>query len=111
MVALVSAFGVLAFVVVLTNQTVQLVQVASAASPLLGKAMLYGLLALYTILLLLPVILYLSLPRQLSPPASTDSPDFPRFLEALRKRLSRNSRLRKQCLGTQQEIEAARSVS
>ena len=107
MMALVSAFVVCAFVVVLTNQTIQLVQVASLTSPLLGRVVLYALMALYTTLLLVPVVLYLRLPKQLSPPASADSADFPRFLASLRKRLSKNSRLRKHSLGTQQEIEAA----
>ena len=64
--AFISAFVLVAFVVVLMNQTLQLVQVASEASPILGKLVFYGLLALYTTLLLVPLILYLRLPKQLT---------------------------------------------
>jgi hypothetical protein len=108
--AFISAFVLVAFVVVLMNQTLQLVQVASEASPILGKLVFYGLLALYTTLLLVPLILYLRLPKQLTPPTSIESSGFPRYLAALRKRLSKNSRLREHPLTTQQHIEAAIAV-
>lgn len=105
--ALTSAFLLVAFTVILINQTAQLVQGASALSPVLGRMVLYTLLALYAGLLVIPLILYLTLPKPLSPPDSTESPEFRRFLAALRGRLSRNARLRGRSLETQQDIEAA----
>jgi hypothetical protein len=81
--AFISAFVLVAFVVVLMNRTLQLVQVASEASPILGKLVFYGLLALYTTLLLVPLILYLRLPKQLTPPTSIESSGFPRYLARL----------------------------
>jgi len=77
-------------VVVLANQTVQLVGLVERIHPVLGTALLWTLLALYALCLVVPLLLFLRLPKPLTPPATEDSPEFPRHLAALGRRLQGN---------------------
>lgn len=104
---LMSALVLVVFMVVVFNQSVQVIQLAWGVHPLLGKAVLWGLAVVYSALLLSPVYLWLRLPKQLQPPANTDCPEYVAFLAGMRKRLSRNSRLAGQELSTETHIEAA----
>ena len=69
--ALLRAFLILvAFVVFLVNQTVQVVDLADRLHPALGTTILWGLLLIYAVCLFAPVRLLLSLPRPLVPPVT-----------------------------------------
>jgi hypothetical protein len=57
-----------------------------------------------------PIALFLRLPRPLKPPASVDSPEFPRHLAALGRRLQGNPHLAGQPVTSRPEIEAALST-
>jgi hypothetical protein len=104
---LMSAFVLVVFTVVVFNQSVQVIQFARGLHPLLGEAVLWGLVFLYSTLLLTPAYLWLRLPRQLEPPANADGTEYMTFLAGTRRRLSRNSRLTGQELSTEGDIQAA----
>lgn len=105
-----AALACLGCVVVLANQTVQLVGLVERMHPVLGITLLWTLLALYAICLAVPIVLFLRLPKPLKPPASEDSPEFPRHLAALGRRLRGNPLLAGQSVAGRPEIEAALSA-
>jgi len=104
---LLSAFVLVVFLVIAFNQTVQVIQFARGVHPLLGTAVLWGLVFAYSALVLTPLAMWLRLPKQLQPPARIDGAEYARFLVGMRKRLSRNKRLRGQELATEAHIKAA----
>lgn len=99
--------ALLLFLLFVINQTVQVVSLASHINPTLGTVVLWALLAIYLLVIMVPAILVLRLPAPLRPPTSEDSSDFPRYLDALRKRLSTNRLLSGRPLTERQEIEEA----
>ena len=105
-----SAFAVVAFIVVLVNQTAQLVTLADRAHPLLGDVVFWGLLALYAFCLLVPTFLILRLPPPLVPPEDENSADFERHMERLTKRLRRNPLLRGATITDRAQVETALAV-
>lgn len=102
---LMSVFALVVFTVIVINQSVQVIQLARGVHPLLGEAVLWGLVFLYSLLLLTPAVLWLRLPKQLQPPAKTDGSEYVAFLAGMRKRLSRNSRLTGQELSTESDLQ------
>jgi len=104
-----AALACIACVVVLANQTAQLVGLVERIHPVLGTALLWTLLSLYAICLCVPIALFLRLPKPLSPPATVDSPEFPRHLAVLGRRLQGNPHLAGQPATSRPEIEAALS--
>jgi len=103
----ISLFLLVAFTIIVINQTAQVVQLARGVHPRLGDAVLWGLIFAYAVLLLMPAVLWLRLPKQLRPPASTDGSEYEAFMASMRKRLSRNRRLEGHALSTHADIEAA----
>ncbi len=99
-----------AFVVFLINQTAQLVALAARVDPALGTAVFWGLLLLYAGCGLVPLLLLLRLPRPLTPPEREDSPDFPRHLQALTRRLRGNPLLAGRPVGTRAELAEAITI-
>jgi len=102
-----SLFLVVAFVVFLVNQTVQVVGLADRLHPALGTAVLCGLLFLYAACALVPLLMFFRLPKSLSPPASETSPGFDAHVQALGRRLQGNPHLRDRALSSREDIEAA----
>lgn len=102
-----SLIVLVSFVILVINQTVQVVGLAANFHPLLGKAAAWGLAAMYIGLLLIPLFMILRLPRALQPPGSADSPEYARFLRKLAARLKKNRKLRNLALSTPSEIEEA----
>ena len=103
-------FAAISFLVVLVNQTIQLVEFAERFHPLAGKSLFWGLLILYALFILVPVTLYLRLPRAISPPESENTPEFEKHLERIRKRLSTNPLVSSRKLKTREEIEQALGI-
>jgi hypothetical protein len=97
----------LLFALFVINQTVQVVDLASRVKPILGVVVLWTLLAVYTVAIIVPVVLFLRLPAPLRPPKAEDSLDFPRYLEALRKRLSANRHVNGRDLTGREGVEGA----
>ncbi len=104
---LLSLLLLVSFAVILVNQTAQLVTLADRLHPAVGTAVFWSLIALFGFCLLVPLFLILRLPKPLTPPASETHPDFPRHLERLGKRLSRNPLLSDPTITTRKEIESA----
>jgi hypothetical protein len=95
------------FAVILVNQTAQLVTLADRFHPRMGDAVFWSLIVLYGFCLFVPLFLLLRLPKPLRPPQSEADPEFPRHLERLGRRLSRNPLLSDPTIGTRAEIESA----
>ena len=106
-VILASLLVMLLFILFVINQTAQVVQLARNISAVFGTVVFWALLVLYALLILVPVTLFLRLPRSLTPPTSVDSPEFPRYLEALKKRLACNALLESCDLSNRERIEDA----
>lgn len=103
---LLGALGIAAFVVVLVNQTAQLVELAARMSPFLGSAVLWVLVTLYAFCVVVPLYLLFSLPKPLRAPGSESDPGFPAHIERLGARLRRNPHLSARALSSREEIEA-----
>jgi hypothetical protein len=104
---LVSAFVIVGFVVILVNQTAQLVMLAGNVAPWLGRTVFWTLITLYTFCVAVPLYLILRMPKPLRPPASAEDPEFPAHVERLRGRLATNPHLRGQALATQEDLEGS----
>src|SRR3972149_2087372 len=78
----------------------------SSFNPALGQFVLLGLLIAYALLIAVPVLVFLRLPRALKPPPDESSPDFPLYLERVRRRLATNPSLK----GTQTPLESRSDV-
>ena len=101
------ALFVLSFVVVMVNQTAQVVQLARTVHPIFGHVVLWTPLAGYLALVLVPLLLVFRLPAPLAPPASVDAPEFPQHLAALRQRLIKNAHISQLPLNSVEEVQAA----
>ena len=95
------------FVLFVVNQTAQLVALADRVSPAFGTAVLWFLLGLYAALILSTAVFFLRLPKPLVPPSTEAEPEFSRYLDALRKRLAANPRLKGYDLADRAGIENA----
>jgi hypothetical protein len=102
-----SVLFLVAFIVVVANQTAQLVALASHVSPLLGTVLLWTLLALYVFCIAAPVYLILRLPRRLEAPQSIDDAAYPAYVERLAERVRRNELLAGAAPETLQNLEAS----
>lgn len=108
----VSVLFILGFLVLIINQTVQVVSAARSVHPAFGLWTLIVLLAIYTLALAVPVLLFLRLPQSLLPPAPGDAARHREFLERLKKRLAANPQLRALNLPfqTEADLESALKV-
>ncbi|HEX6133354.1 MAG TPA: DUF697 domain-containing protein [Longimicrobiales bacterium] len=104
---LLSLLVIIGFVVVLINQTAQLVDLAARMAPWLGEVVFWTLLVLYAFCIITPLYLLFSLPRPLRPPASETDPAFPEHLERLQARLRRNPHVVGRHIATRADVEAA----
>src|SRR3954470_9809262 len=100
-------FIIVVFVLFVFNQTMQIVQSARTFNPVLGDAVMWGLVFTYGILLITPLVLWFRLPKRKAPPAVAEGPEYDRFMADFRKRLSRNARLRGVPLEPTAEVAAA----
>jgi hypothetical protein len=72
------------------RETREIVELASAVDPRLGRAVLFALLAVYAICLGVPLVMILRLPRPLTPPSGAGPAELERYYSLLARRLSRN---------------------
>ena len=107
---LASVFVLFFFVLFVINQTAQVVDLASRASPLAGAVVFWLLIGLYSAVVVMTAVMILRLPKPLIPPVSEEAPEFPAHLKALRKRLSSNPLLRGEDLSGREQIEQALAV-
>ena len=83
------------FTIFVINQTANVVELAGRLHPVLGTFVLYALLMFYILAIVIPIIIILKIPRTLSPPEEVDSPEYYKYCDQLRKRLSANRILKK----------------
>lgn len=95
------------FVVLVVNQTAQVVQLASTVHPTLGTVTLGALLATYAALVGVPAVMVLRLPSPLVPPESEDAPEFEDHLRRLGERLAACPHLAGHDLSRRQGVEEA----
>jgi hypothetical protein len=107
---LLAIFVILLFVVFVFNQTVQIVQSARAVNPVFSDGLMWALVFTYCILLITPVVLWFRLPKRRTPPATTEGPEFERFMADFRKRLAKNARLRGVPLQTDVDVSTALQI-
>ncbi len=105
-----AAFTIVVFVVVVFNQTMQIVQSARAVNNVFGTAVMWSLIFTYLALLTIPVVLWFRHPKRIAPPPSPDHPEYGKFLADLKKRLARNPRLCEVALDSPADIEAALQI-
>jgi hypothetical protein len=97
----------LSFVVLVVNQTAQVVQLAGAVHPTLGTVTLWGLVATYAGLVGVPAVLVFRLPSPLVPPKSEEGPEFEEHLKKLGERLSASPHLAGRDLSSRESVEEA----
>lgn len=97
----------LAAAVVVTNQVLQLADLASRVNPALGQGVFWALVGILGIVTAVPIVLVLRLPPPLIPPEADDGPEFEQHLAALRRRLATNPHVRGQALTSRGEVESA----
>jgi hypothetical protein len=107
---LASVFVLFFFVLFVVNQTAQVVDLASRADPLAGAVVFWFLIGLYAAVMVMTAVMFLRLPKPLIPPESEEAPEFPAYLETLRKRLSSNPLLEGRDLFGREQIEQALAV-
>jgi len=98
------------FILFIINQTAQVVDLASRASPLAGTVVLWLLLGLYAAVIVTTAVMFLRLPRALIPPESEEAPSFPSYLKLLRERLSSNPHLAGVDLSSREQLEQGLAV-
>lgn len=97
----------LAAAMVVTNQILQLADLAARVNPALGQVVFWALVGILGFVTAVPVVLVLRLPPPLIPPEEDDGPAFDRHLELLRRRLASNPHLRGQSMAARDDVEAA----
>jgi hypothetical protein len=100
----------LSLVVLVVNQTAQVVQLATAIHPTLGTVTLWSLLGTYAILIGGPVIMIIRLPSPLVPPKTEDCPEFDSHLKRLGQRLAASPHLAGRDLSERRGVEDALAV-
>jgi hypothetical protein len=83
-------FLAVAVVVLLVNQTAQIVFLLDRVHPVLGSVALWGLILVYAACLAVPLVLLLRFPAPLLPPDTEDEASIDRHRERLRERLRMN---------------------
>ncbi len=98
---------IVAFVVVVVNQTAQVVELAARVHPRLGDATLWGLIFIFAGCILVPVWMILRLPRPLVPPDGEDPAEVEAHVRRLATRLAANRAVAAPALETRADVEAA----
>lgn len=93
--------------VVVTNQVLQLADLASRVHPTFGQAVFWALVFALGAVVAVPIVLVVRLPPPLIPPDADDGPAFEAHLARLRRRLAANPLVRDQPLASRADVEAA----
>ncbi len=93
LVGVLGSLVLIVFALFVVRETAGVVALASTIHPALARGVLGFLLLVYAGCIGVPVVLFLRLRTPLSPPSEADAEGFPRHLERLGRRLSRNPHL------------------
>src|SRR5690554_6324212 len=80
--------------IIIFNQTVQIVNFMNTINPILGKATLVVLLVLFASLLMMPLVGFLRYKRGMEIPEDEDSQEFRDYLKQAQKNMLRNKYLK-----------------
>ena len=95
------------FLVVIVNQTIQIVRFTATIDPILSKVVLGLLVCFYMVCTAVPLTIIFRMPKPLTPPSAAEGPEFDRHLSRLRSRFASNPRLRSCDLSDRSGIEDA----
>jgi hypothetical protein len=101
---------VLSFVVLVVNQTAQVVMLAKEVNPALGTVTLWSLLAAYAGMVGVPVVMLFRLPSPLVPPEKEEGEEFEAYLKKLGERLSLSPHLTGRVIADRAAVEEALGV-
>jgi hypothetical protein len=108
--ALIIMFFVIAFAVIIINQTLLLTNFAYNINPLFGKILSGVLIAFYSICLFVPVILYFKIPKALKIPTERKGEVYENFMLQLQKRLSTNKKFKNNKIANKADTENALKI-
>lgn len=108
-IVLVSIFLLVGFIVIVINQTYQVVQLANQVHPVFGVVTLWSLIIIYSICVFVPLYIYFRVPSKLIVPVDQNSSEYTRYIQKLQKRLASNKHLKHQNLSfdTNEDLAAA----
>jgi hypothetical protein len=95
------------FVIVVINQTAQLVDLAARFDPTFGQFVAWAALAFFIIITVTPLVMWLRLPAPLTPPEEGDEDAYVAHMRLLGARLRRNPLLKGDTLESVEQVEAA----
>jgi hypothetical protein len=98
------------FIIFVVNQTMLVVAFAERIHPMAGNIVLGILLAVYAACLLIPVYLLITMRSPRTPPESEADPEYPRFLNDMAKKMSRNRAIGRQVVASREDIGEALKV-
>ena len=105
--ALVAAFFILYAGVILVAGITQVAAAADRISLGLGQPVFWSLLAIFAVLVLAPIAMYFRLPRPLTPPATSEGPQYEEYVRKLKAQLARNPLIAGTPLESEGEVAAA----
>ena len=115
-VLLVAGGGLLLFVLIAINQTIQIVDIASGVHPVFGTITLVFLLLAFGAVVFIPIAMLMKFSQAPELPRDASSPEYRTYVENLRLRLSKNKVLKEEGFvfdagaDTVQEVERALAV-
>jgi hypothetical protein len=102
-----AALVLVLFIIFMINQTVSLVALGDRVHPLVGDVVLWVLVVFYALCIIVPVYLFFTMPAPLVPPRSEISPEFPRYLGEVARRLGRNPHVGRTVTASREDVENA----
>lgn len=97
----------LAAAMVVTNQILQLADLAARVNPALGQPVFWALVGVLGFVTAVPIVLVMRLPPPLIPPETSEGPEFDEHLVRLRRRLAANPNLRGEPMASRADVDAA----
>lgn len=94
-------------IVLVVNQTAQLIALLDRVHPILGSVALWGLLVVYGVCFVVPILLLLRLPSPLLPPDTDDEGTIAKYRDRLSARMERNSLVRAEFADQQTDLDSA----
>lgn len=82
--------AIIIFLVIVVNQSYQLVALAERAHPVAGDVVFWAIIGVFIVCAGIPLVVLFTLPAALQPPEEAEGPAFDRHIQRLSRRLERN---------------------
>jgi len=86
----IAVLAMISFLVIVVNQSFQLVALAERLHPMAGDVVFWLIVAVFAFGIGVPIYILMTLPKPLAPPEDADGPDYEEHIKRLRTRLARN---------------------